>query len=189
MRVFRGSEADILADGAIDYDAPTLARLDFVVASIHSRFRMGREEMTGRMTRALANPWVTFLGHLTGRLLLKRHSYEIDLDEVFAAAAENGVMIEINADPRRMEIDWRLIGRAREHGVGFSIHPDAHSTGAYASVALGVWLARKAGLGPDEVFNTRPLAAVEEALKNRRARAEEMLRGREAPGNVVRTLS
>jgi DNA polymerase (family 10) len=168
MRVFRGTEADILADGGIDYDSRTLATFDFVIASIHSRFGMTKEEMTERILRALDNPFVTFLGHLTGRLLLAREGYTMEFDRVFDKAAERGVMIEINGNPRRLDIDWRLVGRALDRGVRFGIHPDAHSIHEYNALISGTWAARKAGLSPKEIFNTRPVEEVAEYLDGRR---------------------
>lgn len=172
MRIFKGTEADILADGGIDYDNATLAgRFDFVVASIHSRFKMEKDEMTERIVKALSNPFVTFLGHMTGRKLLSRDGYHADFDRVFDAAAENGVMIEINGDPHRLDIDWRLIPRALSRGVRFSIHPDAHSISNYNYLENGTWVARKAGLPPEMIFNTKPVEEVEEYLAERKARA------------------
>jgi DNA polymerase (family 10) len=167
MRVFRGTEADILADGGIDYDEKTLRKFDFVIASIHSRFGMSKDEMTERILRALDNPRVTFLGHLTGRLLLAREGYTMDFDRVFERAGERGVMIEINGNPRRLDIDWRLVERALDRGVRFSIHPDAHSINEYNALLTGTWAARKAGLSPKEIFNTKPLEEVEEYLSSR----------------------
>src|SRR5437867_4614959 len=167
MRVFRGTEADILADGGIDYETATLTTFDFVIASIHSRFGMSRDEMSERILRALDNRHVTFLGHLTGRLLLAREGYTMDFDRVFEKAGQRGVMIEINGNPRRLEIDWRLAGRALDRGVRFSIHPDAHSIPEYNSLISGVWAARKAGLSPREIFNTRPVDEVAEYLSSR----------------------
>lgn len=175
MRIFRGSEADILADGGIDYGEPTLAQFDFIVASIHSRFKMERDEMTARMLQAIRNPRVTFLGHLTGRLLLSREGYTVEFDKVFDAAARSGVMIEINGSPKRLDLDWRLMQRALDRGVIFSIHPDAHSTQELLYVQNGVWAARKGGLSPKHVFNTLPLEAVEEYLAARRKRADTLL--------------
>jgi DNA polymerase (family X) len=171
MRVFRGTEADILADGGIDYDAKTLASFDFVIASIHSRFGMSKEEMTERILRALDNPFVTFLGHLTGRLLLAREGYTMEFDRVFERAGERGVMIEINGNPRRLDIDWRLAGRAYDRGVRFSVHPDAHSIREFNALISGTWVARKAGLSPREIFNTKPVDEVADYLKRRRAAA------------------
>lgn len=171
MRVFRGTEADILNDGAIDYGHATLQRFDFVVASVHSRFGMSHDEMTERLLRALDDPFVTFLGHLTGRLLLSRDGYGFDFDRVFDRAAERGVIVEINGNPRRLELDWRRIRQAVDRGVVLSIHPDAHSTNEMAYVVSGTWVARKGGLSARQIFNARPLDEVAEYLKARRGRA------------------
>jgi DNA polymerase (family 10) len=173
LRVFKGTEVDILTDGAIDYDNDTLATFDFAIASIHSKFAMPKDEMTERILRALDNPFVTFLGHLTGRLLLSRDGYTMDFDRVFEKAGKVGVMIEINGNPRRLDIDWRLVGRALDRGVRFSIHPDAHSIREYSALISGTWAARKAGLSPKEVFNTQSVDAVEEYLKARKKRARQ----------------
>jgi len=170
MRVFRGTEADILPDGTIDYDAATLEKFDFVIASIHSRFQMTKDEMTERMLRALDNPSVTFLGHLTGRKLLSRDGYTIDYERIFEKAAARGVMIEINGNPNRLDIDWRHVRRALDLGVGFAINPDAHSVHEYAALISGTWVARKAGLSAKEIFNTKPVEEVSEYLKKRRKR-------------------
>ena len=155
MRVFRGSEADILPDGTIDYDAKTRTKFDFIVASVHSGFTMTEDEMTERMLRALDDPSVTFLGHITGRKLLVRDGYRVDFDRVFERAAQRGVIIEINGNPYRLDLDWRHIGRAVEHGVIFSINPDAHSIAEMSHVISGTWVARKAGLTAKQIFNTR----------------------------------
>jgi DNA polymerase (family 10) len=171
MRIFKGSEADILPNGDIDYGPETLATFDFVVASVHSQFKMPKKEMTDRMVRAMHNPFVTFLGHMTGRLLLSREGYQVDFDQVFEAAAENGVIIEINGNPRRLDVDWRHIQRALEIGVIFSIHPDAHSIGEFNFIQTGVWVARKGGLEPHQVFNTLPVDEVAAHLERRRKRA------------------
>ena len=168
MRVFRGTEADILPDGTIDYDEETRSGFDFIVASIHSQFGMPRDEMTARILRALDDPRVTFLGHLTGRLLLSRDGYTVDFDQVFERAAKRGVMIEINGNPRRLDLDWRHIGRAVEMGVTLSIHPDAHSIAELSHVISGTWVARKAGLTAKQIFNTRTVAEVEEYFAARK---------------------
>jgi DNA polymerase (family X) len=167
MRVFRGTEADILPDGTIDYDEKTLKKFDFVIASIHSRFQMPKDEMTERMLRALDNPYVTFLGHLTGRKLLSRDGYTVDFERIFEKAGQRGVMIEINGNPNRLDLDWRHIRRAYDLGVRFSINPDAHSVHEYAALISGTWVARKAGLTPKEIFNTKPAEEVAEYLKRR----------------------
>jgi DNA polymerase (family X) len=175
MRIFKGTEADILADGEIDYATPILRTFDFVIASVHSRFNMPKDEMTDRMLRALSNPFVTFLGHITGRLLLSREGYSIDFNRVFDAAAKQGVMIEINGNPNRLELDWRVIRTALDRGVRFSIHPDAHSVSELDNVISGTWVARKAGLTSSEIFNTRSVEEIEAHFAARRVRAETMV--------------
>lgn len=153
--ILRGIEADILADGRLDYEDAVLAELDFVIGSIHSRFNLSGPEMTRRVLAALDNPYLSILGHPTGRLLLSRDAYAIDLEQVFARAGANGVAIEINADPHRLDLDWRVLRSARAHGVMISIGADAHSLAGLGNVAYGVGVARKGWLGPDEVLNTR----------------------------------
>ncbi len=155
FRILKGVEADILADGTLDYDAATLARLDFVIGSIHARFNMSRKQMTERMLAALDQPHLTIVGHPTGRLLLSRDPYPIDLDAVLARAAERGVALEINADPHRLDLDWRAVRTARATGVAISIGADAHSIAGLDHVAYGVAMARKAWLGPADVLNAR----------------------------------
>jgi DNA polymerase (family 10) len=172
MRVFRGTEADILNDGAMDYGDKILSRFDFVIASVHSNFKMSKEEMTNRILRALDDPHVTFIGHLTGRKLLAREGYSVEYDRIFEKAGERGVMIEINGNPNRLDVDWRHIQRALDRGVVFSINPDAHSIGEYNALITGTWVARKAGLTAKEIFNARPVEEVEEWLKSRGQRAE-----------------
>ena len=168
LRVFRGTEADILADGSIDYGEPVLSKFDFVVASIHSRFQMPKDEMTARMLRALDDPHVTFLGHITGRKLLSRDGYSVDFDRVFERCAARGVIMEINGNPNRLDLDWRHVPRALSFGVRFAINPDAHSVREYGALLTGTWVARKAGLGPKEIFNTRSVDEVAEYLEQRK---------------------
>ena len=167
MRVFRGTEADILPNGSIDYGDEVLSTLDFVVASVHSRFNMPKDEMTDRILKALDDPYVTFLGHLTGRKLLSRDGYSVDFDRIFERAGERGVCIEINGNPNRLDLDWRHIGRALEHGVTFVITPDAHSISEMSHVISGTWVARKAGLTAKQIFNTKSVEEVEEWLERR----------------------
>jgi DNA polymerase (family 10) len=156
IRVLKGIESDILADGRLDYDDDVLAGFDFVIGSIHSRLAMSEAEMTARVLRALDSPYLTILGHPTGRLLLSRDPYAIDLEQVFRKAAAHGVALEINADPHRLDLDWRVVGRARELGVMISIGSDAHSRAGIANMPFGVGIARKGGLTRADVLNTRP---------------------------------
>jgi DNA polymerase (family 10) len=157
IRVLKGVEADILQDGRVDFDDAVLARLDFVIASVHSRFNMGEREMTARMLAAMDNPYLTIIGHPTGRLLLSRDPYGLDLDAVIEKAATTGVALEINADPHRLDLDWRTARRARASGVGISIGADAHNVAGIANVEYGVGIARKAWLGAGDVLNALPV--------------------------------
>lgn len=168
FRIFTGSEVDILADGRLDFSDDLLAGLDFVVASIHQGFTGDEAKQTARVLRALSNPHVTMLGHPTGRLLLGREPYPLDLGTVIEAAAANGMIIEFNATPSRMELDWRWWKRARDLGVMCSINPDAHATDQLRLAMDGAATASKGWLRPEDVLNTRPLAQVEKLLRRRR---------------------
>jgi DNA polymerase (family X) len=164
VRLFKGVEADILADGRLDYDDEVLASFDYVVGSVHSGFRMGREAMTRRMTAAVRNPRLTILGHPTGRLLLAREPYDVDLNAVLDAAASAGAVVEINADPRRLELDWRHWPAARQRGIRCAVNPDAHSAAALGAVVFGMGIARKGWLEAEDVMNTWELERVESYL-------------------------
>jgi DNA polymerase (family X) len=157
IRVLKGVEADILQDGALDYPAEVLERLDFVIGSVHSRFNMNAQEMTARVLRALDDPRLTILGHPTGRLLLSRDPYQLDMNAVTHRAAERGVALEINADPHRLDLDWRLLPAVKEAGGSVSIGADAHNVAGLGYVDYGVGIARKGGLGPGDVLNARDL--------------------------------
>ena len=165
--IFAGTECDILKDGELDYDDGVLAKLDYVVASVHNRYGQGNDEaaMTKRIIRALEHPRVTMLGHLTGRLLLHCEGYAVNVGKVIDAAAANKKMIELNAQPQRLDMDWRHWRHAADKGVMCVINPDAHSTGDLNYVRTGVLIARKGWLTKEQVFNTRPLAEVCAALK------------------------
>ena len=169
IQIFKGIESDILADGSLDYPDDVLAGFDYVVGSIHSGFHMKRAEMTERICRALAHPAMTMRGHATGRLLLARAGYEVDLDAVIEAAARHGRLIEINASPHRLDLDAEHCRKARLRGVPLVINPDAHSTGELALVEYGVAVGRRAGLCAKDVLNTRPVSEVAKLLGNRRA--------------------
>lgn len=160
--VFTGVECDILADGRLDYDDAMLARLDYVVVSVHNAFSQSEAEMTARIIRAIEHPRTTMLGHATGRLLLRREGYRVDIGKIMDAAVANGVILELNASPWRLDLDWRHWRRASEKGVLTAINPDAHETGGLEHVRAGINAARKGGLGADRVLNTRPRAAVAE---------------------------
>jgi DNA polymerase (family X) len=170
IRVLKGVEADILQDGRIDFDESVLARLDFVIASVHSRFNMSAPEMTARMLAAMDNPYLTIIGHPTGRLLLSRDPYGLDLDAVIAKAAASGVALEVNADPHRLDLDWRPLRRARAAGVAISIGADAHNVAGIANVEYGVGVARKGWLGPADVLNALPVEGFLAHAQGRRGR-------------------
>jgi DNA polymerase (family 10) len=155
LRILKGTECDILKDGSLDYDDATLASFDFVVASIHSHFQLSPAEQTARLIRALENPYTSILGHPTGRLLLQRDGYNPDLEAVIDRAGELGVAIELNADPHRFDLDWRLHRRAVEHGVLIPIDPDAHTPEGLRYLRYGVGIGRKGWLTPADVLNAR----------------------------------
>jgi DNA polymerase (family 10) len=155
FRVLKGIEADILPCGRVDYDEATLDRFDYVIASVHSRMGMNERQMTDRVLKALDDPHVTIVGHPTGRLLLTREPFAIDIDALLAKAGETGVAIELNADPHRLDLDWRFLQAAKRHGVQVEIGPDAHSVAGLDNVELGVGIARKGWLEARDVLNTR----------------------------------
>ncbi len=171
LRLFAGIEADILADGSIDLgDEPgVLDALDYVIGSVHSNFRMSRDDMTRRMLRALDDPRLTILGHATGRLLLSRAGYELDMDAVLERAGERGVTVEINSDPHRLDLDWRHWPAAKARGVPAAINPDAHATEHLDYVHYGIVMARKGGLEASDVLNTQTLEDVQQTLLRRKA--------------------
>jgi DNA polymerase (family 10) len=155
FRVLKGVEADILPCGTVDFGAPLLDRFDYVIASVHTRFGMNATQMTDRVLKAMEDPHVTILGHPTGRLLLTREPYAIDLTTILARAAQLGVAVELNADPHRLDMDWRWCRAAREAGVLVELGPDAHSIAGLDHVSLGISMARKGWLGASHVLNTR----------------------------------
>ncbi len=171
IKILKGIEADILADGRVDYDDEILERFDFVIGSVHSRFGMDRAAMTDRVLKALDNPHLTILGHPTGRLLLTREPYAIDMEAVLDKAAELGVVVELNADPHRLDIDWQTCQAAKQRGVTVAIGPDAHSTAGLDVTEIGVGIARKGWLEPSDVLNTWDADAIVERARSRRARA------------------
>lgn len=172
FRVLKGVEADILPCGRIDYPTEVLDRFDYVIASIHSRLGMNETQMTDRVLKALDDPHIAVLGHPTGRLLLTREPYAINMDAVLEKAGRLGVAVEMNADPHRLDLDWRLAKLARRYGARIEIGPDAHSVDGLENMSLGIGMARKAWLRPEDVINTRSAAEfVEFATRRRRAAA------------------
>ncbi len=170
IHIFTGTECDILKDGSLDFSDEILASLDYVVASIHSSFTMPAAEMTSRIIRAMENPFVTMLAHPTGRLLLGREAYQLDIPAILDAAAATGTWIELNANSRRLDLDWRWWQLAKEKGVKCVINPDAHSTAGLQDLIFGIGIARKGWLTKDDVLNTLPLEKVRAALQAKRNR-------------------
>ncbi|MGE3263132.1 MAG: PHP domain-containing protein [Bacteriovoracia bacterium] len=170
IRIFQGIESDILPDGSLDFPDSFLKKFDFVIASVHGRMKMTREEMTKRICRALEHPATTWLGHWSGRLLLGRDPYEFDIEAVLKTAAKERKSIELNSNPYRLDIDWRHLPRAVDLGVPIGIFPDAHSTGGLADVKYGVWMARKAGLNRENIVNTKSRREMEVWLEERKFR-------------------
>lgn len=172
FKIFKGIESDILNDGSLDYENDVLAGFDFIVASVHSNITMDIEKATARLLKAIENPYTTILGHPTGRLLLRRPGYPIDYKKVIDACARNEVIIEINANPWRLDLDWRWVNYALERGVLLSINPDAHEIEGFDDMKYGVFVGRKGGLTPDNTFNTWDLGKVESYLEQRKAKAK-----------------
>ena len=153
FRIFKGIESDILGDGSLDYDDDVLAQFDFVVVSVHSQFNLSRDAMTARIVRAIEHPAATIVGHPTGRLLLRREGYSVDTEQIIAAAARCGVAIEINANPARLDLDWRHVKKARDHGVQIAVNTDAHSIAGLDHLGYGIGIARKGWLRAADIPN------------------------------------
>jgi DNA polymerase (family X) len=170
FRVFAGVECDILRDGRLDFEDEILAELDFAVASVHSVFNLSEAEMTKRIIRAMENPFITILGHPTGRLLLKRDPYLVDVPAVLEAAAATGTWIELNAAAKRLDLDWRWWPLAKQKGVKCVINPDAHRTERLQDLWFGVGIARKGWLTKSDVMNCLPLGKIELALQAKRSK-------------------
>lgn len=171
FRLFAGVECDILKDGSLDFPGDILARLDFVVVSIHSSFSLDRVRMTDRVIKAISSPHATILGHPTARLLGRREPCDLDIPAVIKAAAETGTVIELNCSPQRMDLDWRWWREAAEQGVLCSINPDAHSPAALGALWDGVRAARKGWLTRQSVINCLPLGKIEDTLAAKRRKA------------------
>lgn len=170
FKIFKSIECDILNDGTLDYPDKILATFDLVITSIHSNLKMTEEKAMLRVLKAIGNPYTTILGHMSGRLLLSRPGYPLNYREVIDACATNHVAIEINANPRRLDMDWRWIEYAMEKGVYFSIDPDAHSIEEFSVCRFGVLSAQKGGLTRDRNLSSFSLPELESFLATRRQR-------------------
>jgi len=168
FRILKGIESDILADGSLDYPDEVLESFDFVVASIHGRFKLDRKAQTDRLLRAVANPHTVILGHMTGRQLMRRPGYDIDVEKVLRACARHGVAVEINAHPWRLDLDWRWHQAALDFGCMMSINPDAHSIRELDHMHWGVAMARKGGVPPNRVLNAMTLPQIQQHLRRGR---------------------
>ncbi len=171
FHIFKGIESDILNDGSLDYPEDILQTFDFIVASVHSNLKMDEAKATTRLIKAIENPYTTMLGHPTGRLLLSRSGYPIDYKKVIDACAANRVIIEINANPLRLDLDWRWCQYAVSKGILLSINPDAHRVGGFTDMKYGVYVARKAGLSIKDCFNALPLAEVKSAFEAKKPKS------------------
>lgn len=168
FHIFKGIESDILPDGSLDYDEDILKRFDFVIASIHSNFNLKSDQQLALVVTAMVNPYTTMIGHPTGRLLLSREGYGIDMKTVIDEAARHRVIIELNASPYRFDIDWRHMPYAKEMGVMISINPDAHNSAGLREVYYGVGIARKGWQEKKDILNTRTAEEVKEIFRQRR---------------------
>jgi DNA polymerase (family 10) len=170
FRLFAGVECDILRDGSLDFPDEVLSQLDYVIASVHSVFNLSEADMTRRVIRAMENPFITMLAHPTGRLLLKREPYKIDVPKILDAAAGTGTWIELNAAPKRLDLDWRWWPMAKQKGVKCVINPDAHRAERLQDLWFGIGIARKGWLTKADVMNCLPLEKIEHALAAKRQR-------------------
>ena len=165
--IFKGIESDILPDGSLDYDEEILARFDFVITAVHSNFNMSAEEMTGRIKKALQNNYTTMLAHPTGRLLLSREPYALNIMEIIDTAAKFGKALELNANPHRLDLDWRNCIHAKKKGVKIAINPDAHQTAGLQDISFGIKIARKGWLTKDDCLNCLNLEKMKAYLLNK----------------------
>ena len=168
IRIFWGIESDILPNGKLDYPDSVLEEFDFVIGSIHSNFNLSEKQQTARILKAMDSKYFTFFGHPTGRLLLGREGYAVDLTQVIDGAKERGVVMELNANPYRLDLDWKVLSYAKKLGVKVSINPDAHSMEGLRDVTYGVGIARKGWLEKKDVLNTLPVPEIEKFLKERK---------------------
>jgi DNA polymerase (family 10) len=170
FKIFKGIESDILPDGSLDYNQNILSKFDFIIAAIHSSFNLSEEQMTERIIKAIENKFTTMIAHPTGRLLLARDPYKVDIIRIINAAAENNVDLELNASPFRLDLDWRMCKYAKEKGVKIFINPDAHSLKNLDDYKFGVNIARKGWLEKEDVPNTLSAGEISEYLKNKKVK-------------------
>ncbi|MCO5142566.1 MAG: PHP domain-containing protein [Oligoflexia bacterium] len=168
LRIFHGIESDILVDGSLDYPDSILKEFDFVIASIHGQMKMDSKLMTERIIKAVENPYTTWLGHWTGRILLGRNSFNFDYEKVISSMKNNGVEIELNANPYRLDVDWKIIPEFKKAKIKVGIFPDAHSTEGLVDFRYGVWMARKSGLSSSDIRNTLSADEMSSWLLNRK---------------------
>jgi DNA polymerase (family 10) len=168
FRLFAGTECDIRRDGSLDFTDDVLAQLDYVIVSVHAAFALSEAAMTNRIIKAMSNPYASMLGHVTSRLLLTREPYRVDIPAIIEAAAETRTVIELNANPRRLDMDWRWWPLAKAKGVKCAINPDAHSVSGLQDLIFGIGAARKGWLTRSDVINTLPLGKVEQELTIKR---------------------
>ena len=173
MTIFKGIESDILPDGSLDYPQTVLKQFDFVIASIHSHMDMDRASMTQRIIKAIRDPFTTILGHPTGRVLLARRPYEVDMEAVLAEATGHGVMVELNANPLRLDLDWRLMPDFTSKGGRVVIAPDAHSVSGLDDMRYGLAIARKGLLLKDSCMNAFSAREAREAFKTKKEKSRE----------------
>ena len=168
FKIFKSIECDILNDGSMDYSNNILATFDLIIASVHSNLKMNEEKAMARLIKAIENPYTTILGHMTGRLLLSRNGYPLDHKKIIDACAANHVVIELNAHPRRLDIDWKWIDYALQKDVLLSIDPDAHALDGYNDIKYGVMAAQKGGLTKEKNLSSFSLKEFEEFLEKRK---------------------
>jgi DNA polymerase (family 10) len=166
IKIFKGIESDILSDGSLDYRNEILDKFDFIIAAIHSNFNLTEEEMTSRIIRAIENRYTTILAHPTGRLLLSREPYKVDMFRIINAAGENNVAIEINSSPFRLDLDWRLCKYAKEKKVKIFINPDAHNIEDISNYKYGINTARKGWLEKEDILNSLDKDGMDAFLKD-----------------------
>lgn len=171
FKIFKGIESDILNDGSLDYDTEVLASFDFIVASVHSVLNMNKQKATQRLLKAIENPYTTILGHPTGRLLLRRAGYPLDHKSIIDHCAKHNVVIEINANPWRLDLDWRWVNYALEQGVKLAINPDAHEKKGYHHMRYGLLVGRKGGLTAEMTFNALSQTEIEKHFEEKKAKA------------------